>query len=304
MAPALLVRGGETLYLVRPGGGITEMGRVGDSPEDSADRVASGFRSGLRAMTVERLRSAIGSEPVACEEAALTRVVAALGIPVRPGTSPEFRPARDALAAAPVSALRPFYLALAWRALGDALAAPEEVLHSLAREEVRVERAVGRESSAADQYLAGEDGPARRYVESAERLRRAYEQHHALLRGEIAAIATSLAPNLSALVGGPLAGRLILAAGGLGPLARMSGARLQLLGARRRPSPERGPRFGYLYRAPRMEEVPPGRQGAYARSLAALLVIAARADVHTHADLSAWLIGRRDRRVAELRRSR
>jgi RNA processing factor Prp31 len=56
--------------------------------------------------------------------------------------------------------------------------------------------------------------------------------------------------------------------------------------------------------ADRMSDVPDDRRGAYARSLAALAVIAARADAYTHADLTPSLLARRDRRVETLRRRR
>jgi RNA processing factor Prp31 len=86
----------------------------------------------------------------------------------------------------------------------------------------------------------------------------------------------------------------------------MDASRLQLLGARRRPAAgpgARGPRFGWLFRAERMDEVPPARRGAYARTLAGLAAAAARADATTRRDLSAALVARRDRRVSALRRS-
>jgi RNA processing factor Prp31 len=51
-----------------------------------------------------------------------------------------------------------------------------------------------------------------------------------------------------------------------------------------------------------MDEVPVARRGAYARSLAALGVIAARADATTGRSLATVLVGRRDRRVEALRR--
>ncbi|MGA8711381.1 MAG: C/D box methylation guide ribonucleoprotein complex aNOP56 subunit, partial [Thermoplasmata archaeon] len=77
-----------------------------------------------------------------------------------------------------------------------------------------------------------------------------------------------------------------------------------LLGSRRRPSPERGPRFGIIFRADRLGDVPIGRRGAYARSLAALAAIAIRADAHTHRNISVDLVARRDRRIESLRRRR
>ena len=84
----------------------------------------------------------------------------------------------------------------------------------------------------------------------------------------------------------------------------MSASRLQLLGSRRRPSTSRGPRFGLIYRGARLTDVPPDRVGAYARSLAALASIAARADWSTHRGIAEDLVARRDRRVGQLRQRR
>ncbi|MGC2360391.1 MAG: hypothetical protein WA691_08845, partial [Thermoplasmata archaeon] len=88
--------------------------------------------------------------------------------------------------------------------------------------------------------------------------------------------------------------------GGVAALARMRAGRIQLLGTRRRPSPDRGPRYGILYRAYGMSDVPPGRRGAYARSLGAMAAIAVRADASTRATISNGLVARRDRRIAQL----
>ena len=125
-----------------------------------------------------------------------------------------------------------------------------------------------------------------------------------VLRRTLESEARLRVPNLAAVVGPRVGARLVAAAGGISELARMPAPRIQLLGSRRRPSPERGPRFGVLYRADRMADVPIGRRGAYARTLAALAAIAIRADAHTHRDISAGLVARRDRRVETLRRRR
>ncbi|HXQ48439.1 MAG TPA: hypothetical protein VN842_01480, partial [Thermoplasmata archaeon] len=144
--------------------------------------------------------------------------------------------------------------------------------------------------------------PLAEYRAAWEATRETLRAHHAGLEELLEHSARTLVPNLSEVLGEKVAARLVAAAGGLPPLGRMSASRLQLLGTRRRPSPERGPRFGIIYRAVRMEEVPVPRRGAYARSLAALGVIAARADATTGRPLAAVLVGRRDRRVEALRR--
>jgi hypothetical protein len=242
-----------------------------------------------------------------------TRVVAsdtalARALTVRSGRSvpradlDELRSARAAVWAGPPREERPFALALARLTLERALRSPEEVLISLAREEERLERALGREERAAAAFLPVPGTPLAEYRVAWEAARETLRSHHAGLEQMLEQSARALVPNLSAVLGEKVAARLVAAAGGLPPLGRMSAARLQLLGTRRRPSPERGPRFGIIYRAVRMDEVPVARRGAYARSLAALGVIAARADATTGRPLATTLVGRRDRRVESLRR--
>jgi RNA processing factor Prp31 len=53
-----------------------------------------------------------------------------------------------------------------------------------------------------------------------------------------------------------------------------------------------------------MEDVPLDRRAAYARSLAALAAIAARADLFTRRSIAPELIARRNRRIEQLRRRR
>jgi hypothetical protein len=216
---------------------------------------------------------------------------------------PELRAARGRLVGELGREARPFVLALATESLARAMRSPEEVLVALAREEERVERAVGRETRASAAFVAVPRTPLAEYAELWAEERTSLERHHAQLVGLLEDRARELLPSLSAVVGETVAARLLAAAGSLANLARMPASRLQLLGTRRRPSADRGPRFGLVYRAARMLDVPPSRQGAYARSLAALAVIAVRADATTHAPLGPALKARRDRRVERLRRS-
>lgn len=195
-----------------------------------------------------------------------------------------------------------FFLALGHLRLERALRAPEEVLITLAREDERVERAVGREARAAEAFVPVPDSPLVGHLSAWELARGALGALGETLRRTLESEARRLVPNLSAVVGPRTAARLVAAAGGVEALARMPSARIQLLGSRRRPSPERGPRFGLLYRADRLAEVPVGRRGAYARSLAALAAIAVRADASTRRDIAAELVARRDRRIEMLRR--
>lgn len=199
---------------------------------------------------------------------------------------------------------RAFVRAVAERRWTTTLSSPEEIVISLAREEERVERALGREERAAEAFLAVPGSPLEGYAREWRSTRDALAARHARLVSVLEAEATALLPNLARVVGPRVAARLLAAAGGRNALGRLRAPRLQLLGSRRRPSPDRGPRFGLLFRAERMGEVPIGRQGAYARTLAALAAIGARADTTTHRDISDALVRRRDRRVEELSRRR
>jgi snoRNA binding domain, fibrillarin len=232
-------------------------------------------------------------------------LVAALGArlrrPVRVASLADLRRLRAFLPALDPATERAYVLEVAQRDLERVLRSPEEILVSLAREEERVERVVGREERAAEALLAPAGTALASYAAEAGHLRAGLVRHHAELARRVEAAAREVVPNLAALVGPRTAARLVSAAGGLSPLGRMRGARLQLLGARRRPSPTRGPRYGVLFRAERMEDVPLERRAAYARSLAALAAIAARADATTRREIAPLLRARRDRRIAELR---
>ena len=214
----------------------------------------------------------------------------------------EARRARDRLPVAPPEEERDFLRALARRRLELGLRSPVEVLITLAREEERVERAVGREERAAESFVSVPGSTLATYAEAWAGARAALDRHHRILRAEVEAAARDLLPNLASVVGALTAARLLSAAGSLDLLGRMGSSRLQILGARRRPSADRGPRFGVLYRADRMEDVPLARRGAYARSLASLAVIAARADATTRSSVAPELVARRDRRIDRLRR--
>ncbi|HXW67626.1 MAG TPA: hypothetical protein VEL82_07120 [Thermoplasmata archaeon] len=229
---------------------------------------------------------------------------AARGAPVPIASLGELRRARASVPPVDPALERRALLTLARARLEGVLRSPGEVLVSLAREEERLERASGREARAAEAFLAPSGTPLAEYAEAWAAVRVALERHHAALLERLSAQARAVVPNLSAVVGARTAARLVAAAGGVEAAGRLRAPRLQLLGTRRRPSAEHGPRYGIVYRADRMADVPPDRRGAYARSLSALAAIAARADATTHADLAAALVARRDRRVEQLRRRR
>lgn len=304
MRPTVIVGNGPALFVV--GGGESQP--VGPFPLDSDLRRAVARYDSMDGSDVPvRLLVALESLPAASRLVAssprLGRAIAnRTGRPVETATLEELRRVRPTLPAPDPSVERQFFLVLGRARLERALRAPEEVLITLAREEERVERSVGREARAADSFVALPDTPLDRHLGAWERARGALGDLGEALRRTVESEARALVPNLSALVGPRIAARLVAAAGGVLPLARMPGARIQLLGSRRRPSAERGPRFGILYRADRLTDVPIGRRGAYARTLAALAAIAIRADAHTHRDISAELVARRDRRIDALRR--
>ncbi len=90
-------------------------------------------------------------------------------------------------------------------------------------------------------------------------------------------------PNLVALLGPPLAARLLAKAGGLDRLARLPASTVQVLGAERaffehlrgRAPP---PRHGLLFLHPQIQGAPRGQRGKLARALAGKVAIAARID--------------------------
>jgi hypothetical protein len=236
---------------------------------------------------------------------------AALGEPaLRPATEglpaatlEERRAAREVAWARPEAHERGFYFALARRTVAEVLEDPVEVLITLAREEERFERTLTRERSASEHFLAGEEGTLRAHAESWERLRDTLAAHHAALLERLEEHARRVVPNLSALLGPRVAARLVARAGSRSSLARMSSSKIQLLGSRRRPGPGRNPRFGLIVLADGMGEIPPDRQGAFARSLGSLAAIAVRTD-ETGTDRAHWLQERRDRRSRDLQRRR
>lgn len=251
---------------------------------------------------LERIRPLARDGHLAANSASTAAAIsAALGREVPLATVGEWRASRGALPSEDPRVERARQLRLARSALERALRTPEEILITLAREEERVERTVGREARAAESFLPVEETSIVEYARRWTDVRASLDQHHAALEAVVHEHARAVVPNLSAVVGARTAARLVAEAGGVSALARMRAPRIQLLGSRRRPSAERGPRYGLLFRADGMADVPPGRRGAYARSLAALAAIAVRADATTHASISRALVARRDRRIVQLR---
>jgi len=289
----LVVARGSSVFLLDGDGRPSEFRATGSEPNGPPPALLAALRA-----------AAPGTPVVAGGPGLRDGLARALGREVRLAGPAAWRLALAALPPAEPAAEREGFLRRARAALDAALRSPEEVLVSLAREEERLSRAVGRESRAAEAFVAVAGTPLEGYAREWRRSREQLEQHHAELVHRLEAEARRTLPNLSAVLGPTVAARLAAAAGGPAALARISASRLQLLGSRRRPSPERGPRFGVLYLTEGADDVPEERRAAYARSVAALAAIAARADVLTHRDLSAALLRRREARRSQLRRRR
>ena len=257
-----------------------------------------------RAAVVGLGRLPVEAPLVACGIELATSLGRELRRPVQPAALADWHAALGALPAADPGAERAYALDRAHADLEAALRAPSEVLVSLAREEERLERSVGREDRAAEAFVGVAGTVLEEIVPSWRESRERLRAHHRTVVARLEAEARRLAPNLAAVVGARTAARLVAAAGGLAPLARVSASRLQLLGSRRRPSADRGPRYGVIYLADGADAVPGERRAAYLRSVAALAAIAARADTWTHASIAAALVRRRDLRRAELLRRR
>ena len=302
MSGAVLLRGGPTLYRCAPELLPVPSLSLGDTPSLAAELVARGYSGAGSDRLVRWVRGGHDLEPLAVAEPELLGLLRTAGASVRPALPEEIHRARAGLPRADDARNRAFAVALARARVGRALASDEEALIALAREEERVERSLLREVGALDQFLTAPTGPLAEYVRELAEHRDAIADHLERLDARLDPLARRVVPNLSTLLGPRVAARLVAAAGGRSGLARIPAARLQILGARRRPAGGRGPRFGLLFRATRMTDVPPDRQGRLARSLAALAVIAARADAFTGADLSSTLLPRRDRRIGFLAR--
>jgi hypothetical protein len=290
------------MYWIGEPGVVLAQELLDPDPEGAARLVDGGYED----VPSERLRrwSRRTPEGLGAAEPTLARAVSRIGPTVRAADPVRLRAARESLPVRSIVEERRFLLPLARSMIARALSGPEETLIALAREEARIERALGRENGAAQQWVPLATGPLAEHAEAQRRFGEQFGRHHGELERRLAEAARSYVPNLARLLGPKVAARLVAAAGGRAPLARCTGSRLQLLGSRRRPAKDRGPRFGVIYRAPGLDQLSPERQGRYARSLASLAAIAIRADHFTQKDLGETLLIRRDRRLEQLRRRR
>ena len=149
------------------------------------------------------------------------------------------------------------------------------------------------------------DGPAdARVVALARRVADLADERDAL-RAFVEREGPAIAPNLSALAGPVLAGRLIALAGGLEALARKPSGTLQVLGAEdalfahlqgRAPSPKHGVIYTHDY----VRGMPRDRRGSAARALAGKLTLAARVD-HYSGERKPELDAQLEARIERLR---
>lgn len=130
-----------------------------------------------------------------------------------------------------------------------------------------------------DMIRRGADGGL---AEVAAEIERLTEVRRRLMR-EVSAMADEVMPNVSALIGGLVAARLLSRAGGLPALARMPGSTIQVLGSEqalfshlRGGSPP--PKHGIIFQHRRVHNAPKEVRGRVARVLAEKLAIAARLD--------------------------
>ncbi len=303
MPAALVVAHGPTLYLILPDRDRATPFRS-DSPSGPGSRPGADSRpESLPKTLLQELERLPAGHGVVAGGAPLTEALSQrLGRAVVPASEAEWRRALRLIPETDGESEGEYLREVAGTALEHALESPEEVLITLAREEERLERVVGREERAAESLLAVPVRVVTTYADRGKAVRGTLARHHAELLASLEATANEVVPNLSALVGPRVAARLVAAAGGVVPLARFSAGRIQLLGTRRRPDPDRGPRYGLLYRADRLSDVLPPRRAAYARSLAAMAAIAVRADAWTRATIGPQLRARRDRRIERLNR--
>lgn len=114
----------------------------------------------------------------------------------------------------------------------------------------------------------------------------------------------ALAPNISRVAGELLGARLIAAAGGLEPLARMPSSRIQVMGAskalfRHLKYKSKPPKHGLIFQHPLVRGNPVRIRGKVARLLAAKIAIAARLDFYSE-EVYPDLMPQLERRISEL----
>lgn len=115
-----------------------------------------------------------------------------------------------------------------------------------------------------------------------------------------------VAPNLRAVVGGSIGGRLISLAGGLKKLARQPASTLQILGAekalfRSLKGRAKPPKHGVIYQYPEVRGSPWKQRGKISRALAGKLSIAARVDAMSGKFVGDKLVANLKARIADIK---
>jgi nucleolar protein 56 len=127
------------------------------------------------------------------------------------------------------------------------------------------------------------------------------------LEGYVAEMMSSVAPNITALVGPLVGARLISLAGSLKDLARKPSSTVQVFGAEKAlfRSLKTGadpPKHGIIYQVPEIHTSPYWQRGKIARALAGKVSIAARIDAYSKRDAGESLREKFLERVEEIRR--
>jgi len=132
------------------------------------------------------------------------------------------------------------------------------------------------------------------------------------LEGEIERVMEKIAPNLSAILGGAIAARLLEKAGSLEKLSMLPASTIQIVGAEKslykamarmkKGKPAKIPKHGVIFQHPFIRTLPKKKRGKMARFMAAKLAIAARIDYFT-GELREELVSEVRRKYEELSRS-
>lgn len=127
-----------------------------------------------------------------------------------------------------------------------------------------------------------DDEDLRAVMDLADTLDRLYDDE-TRTQAYIQGIVEESCPNMCAMLGGPLAARMVSLAGGLERLASLPSSTVQLLGAekamfRSMRSGKRGPKHGIIYQHPDVHRSPYWQRGKVARALAGKILIAAKID--------------------------
>lgn len=151
-----------------------------------------------------------------------------------------------------------------------------------------------------------DDADIRAMMDLADTLDRLYEDSD---RTElyIQGIVEETCPNMCAILGGPLAARMVSLAGGLERLASLPSSTVQLLGAEKAMfrsirSGKKGPKHGVIFQHPAIHRSPYWQRGKIARAIAGKVLIAAKIDQYHGEFAGDRLNAEIDARGAEIRK--